>query len=204
MKVPCLVNAEQPIVEGLFKLQTSYFTGIRKYQDKSYLCCPFKMNMNHMKKIVLTIVIAAFTFIVNAQPPEGDAKKGDWYGEKISTDGAVALNTVAAKLSGTEAIETKVKAKIVDVCPNKGCWLKLELENGETAMVKMKDYGFFLPLAAIGKTVVIDGEMKMKTTSVSELRHYAEDAKKSKEEIAAITQPKKEVSVLAKGIVVVE
>ena len=68
----------------------------------------------------------------------------------------------------------------------------------------MKDYGFFLPTAAIGKTVVIDGVVKMKTTSVAELKHYAEDAKKSKEEIDAITKPEKEINVLAKGIVVVE
>ena len=70
-------------------------------------------------------------------------------------------------------------------------------------MVKMKDYGFFVPLAAKGKTVVIEGQVSMKTTSVKELRHYAEDAKKSQAEIDAITQPKKEVNILANGIVVI-
>ena len=158
-----------------------------------------------MKKLFFTLAIAGFAFVVNAQPPAGDAKPGEWYGEKVTTEGAVALTDVAAKLvSGGETIDTKIKAKIVDVCPNKGCWLKLELDNGETAMVKMKDYGFFLPVAAKGKTVVIDGEVKMKTTSVAELKHYAEDAKKSKAEIDAITKPEKEVRVTAKGIVIVE
>ena len=151
------------------------------------------------------MAIAGFAFVVNAQPPAGDAKLGEWYGEKVTTDGAVALTDVVAKLAnGAEPMETKIKAKIVEVCPNKGCWLKLELSNGETAMVKMKDYGFFLPVAAKGKTVVIDGEVKMKTTSVAELKHYAEDAKKSKAEIDAITKPEKEVRVTAKGIVIVE
>ena len=158
-----------------------------------------------MKKLFLTLMIAGFGFLANAQPPEGDAKIGEWYGEKVTTDGAVALTDVVAKLAnGAEPMETKIKAKIVEVCPNKGCWLKLELSNGETAMVKMKDYGFFLPVAAKGKTVVIDGEVKMKTTSVAELKHYAEDAKKSKAEIDAITKPEKEVRVTAKGIVIVE
>ena len=68
----------------------------------------------------------------------------------------------------------------------------------------MKDYGFFLPVAAVGKTVVLDAKVELKTTSVEELKHYAEDAKKSPEEIAAITAPKKEISVMAKGIVVVD
>jgi hypothetical protein len=142
-------------------------------------------KISGMKKLFLTLLVAGFGYLANAQPPEGDAKPGDWYGEKVTAEGAAPISDV-------------------DVCPKKGCWLKLELADGQTATVKMKDYGFFLPLAAKGKTVVINGEVKMKTTSVAELKHYAEDAKKSKEEIDAITKPEKAVSVLAKGIVVVE
>jgi DNA-directed RNA polymerase subunit F len=159
-----------------------------------------------MKKVILSLLVIGFGLIANAQPPAGDAKAGEWYGEKVNPEGAMNINEAVAKLNtgSAEAVNGKVQAKIVDVCPKKGCWLKLELENGQTATVKMKDYGFFLPVAAKGKTVVIDGEVKMKTTSVAELKHYAEDAKKSKEEIDAITQPQKEVRVMAKGIVVVE
>jgi len=161
--------------------------------------------MINMKKMFFTLVMAGFGFIVNAQPPAGDAKPGEWYGEKISTEGALNINDVVAKLNGgSEFPEVKINAKITEVCPKKGCWLKLELENGETAMVKMKDYGFFLPVSAKGKTVVIDGKVEIKTTSVAELKHYAEDAKKSKEEIDAITKPEKEVRVMAKGIVIAE
>jgi hypothetical protein len=157
-----------------------------------------------MKKLLFVAIIAGFAFAANAQPPAGDAKPGDWYGEKITADGATNLADVAQKLGDNGTIDTKVKAKIIDVCPKKGCWLKLQVNDSTTAMVKMKDYGFFLPLSAKGKTVVLDGEIKMKNTSVEELRHYAEDAKKSKEEIAAITKPEKEIRVTAKGIVVVD
>lgn len=158
-----------------------------------------------MKKLLFSLVIAGLGLIANAQPPAGDAKPGEWYGEKVSTEGAVDINDVVKKLNGgSEFPEVKIKAKITEVCPKKGCWLKLELENGETAMVKMKDYGFFLPLAAKGKTVVIDGAVNLKTTSVAELKHYAEDAKKTKEEIDAIKEPKKEVKVMAKGIVIAD
>ena len=155
-----------------------------------------------MKRFFLAILITASGFVVNAQPPAGDAKPGDFYGEKISADGAVPLSDVAQKLSETDKIETKITAKVLDVCPKKGCWIKLQVNETTTAFVKMKDYGFFVPLSAIGKTVVIDGKVEMKTTSVSELKHYAEDAKKSKEEIDAITKPEKEIRVLAKGILV--
>ena len=158
-----------------------------------------------MKRILLLLLCVAATYFVNAQPPAGDAKPGEWYGEKVNAEGALNINDVVGKLNGGSAFpDVKVQAKIVEVCPKKGCWLKLELADGSTAMVKMKDYGFFLPVSAKGKTVVIDGEVKIKETSVAELKHYAEDAKKSKEEIDAITKPEKEVRVLAKGIVIVE
>ena len=157
-----------------------------------------------MKKLFLNVVVIMFAIVAVAQPPAGDAKPGDQYGEKITADGAVNIADVAAKLDKTESVDTKIKAKIVDVCPKKGCWLKLQVNDSTTAMVKMKDYGFFLPLAAKGKTVVLDGKVQMKETSVAELKHYAEDAKKSKEEIAAITKPEKEIRVMAKGIVIVE
>ncbi|MFT3676333.1 MAG: DUF4920 domain-containing protein [Chitinophagaceae bacterium] len=157
-----------------------------------------------MKRIMLTALVVMTAILAQAQPPAGDAKPGEWYGEKITADGAVALSELPAQLERKDAIDTKIKAKILDVCPKKGCWLKLQVNDSTTAMVKMKDYAFFLPVAAKGKTVVIDGEVKMKTISVAELQHYAEDAKKSKEEIAAITKPEKEIRVTAKGIVVVE
>ena len=157
-----------------------------------------------MKKILFSSVIVLLAIFANAQPPAGDAKPGDSYGEKINPDGAINIAELPAKLEKVESIDGKIKAKIVEVCPKKGCWLKLQVNDSTTAMVKMKDYGFFLPVAAKGKTVVIDGEVKIKTTSVAELKHYAGDAKKSKEEIAAITKPEKEIRVTAKGIMIVE
>ena len=116
-----------------------------------------------MKKLLFSSVVVLFALMTNAQPPAGDAKPGEWYGEKITADGAVDIAGIPAKLEKAETIDTKIKAKIVEVCPNKGCWLKLQVNDSTTAMVKMKDYGFFLPMAAKGKTVVIDGEIKMKT-----------------------------------------
>jgi hypothetical protein len=69
-------------------------------------------------------------------------------------------------------------------------------------MVKMKDHAFFVPLDLNGKEIVVDGVAKSTVTPVSELKHYAEDAGKSKEEIAKITDPKKEMVIQAKGILV--
>lgn len=157
-----------------------------------------------MKKIVLPFFVLLLGMLANAQPPAGEAKPGEWYGEKVNPAGAVDISEIPGKLTSEAALDTKIKAKIVEVCPNKGCWLKLQVNDSTTAMVKMKDYGFFLPLAAKGKTVILEGEVKIKNTSVNELKHYAEDAKKSKEEIDAITKPKKEINITARGILVMK
>jgi tRNA/tmRNA/rRNA uracil-C5-methylase (TrmA/RlmC/RlmD family) len=70
-------------------------------------------------------------------------------------------------------------------------------------MVRMKDHKWFVPTALNGKTIVLEGTAEIKETSVAQLKHYAEDAGKSKAEIDAIKEPKKEVLVQAKGIVVI-
>lgn len=158
-----------------------------------------------MKKVLVACLLLGVTLGASAQPPAGDAKPGEFYGEKVNPEGALALVDVVNKvMGGNDFAEVKIVATVKEVCAKKGCWLKLELPQGEEVMVKMKDYGFFLPVAAKGKKVIIDGEAKIKTTSVAELKHYAEDAKKSQAEIDAIKEPQKEVRITAKGIMIAQ
>lgn len=160
-------------------------------------------NIN-MKKLLLAAAIAFVSTAAIAQPPAGDAKPGDVYGEIKSVNGAIDIAQIPAKLAKEESIDTKVTAKVLEVCAKKGCWIKLAVNDSTTAFVKMKDYAFFTPVALEGKTVVLDGKAFIKTTSVAELKHYAEDAKKSKAEIDAITEPQKEIRFTATGIQVVK
>ncbi len=69
-------------------------------------------------------------------------------------------------------------------------------------LIKMKDHAFLVPLVLNGKNVVVQGTATLKETSVEMLRHYAEDAGKSKAEIEAIKEPKKEITMQARGILV--
>ena len=61
-----------------------------------------------------------------------------------------------------------------------------------------------MPKDIAGKTVILDGIAKKNITSLQLLRHYAEDAKKSKEEILSITEPKTEISFEASGVVILD
>jgi hypothetical protein len=80
--------------------------------------------------------------------------------------------------------------------------MKLAQTEGDGIMIRFKDYKFFMPLDIVGKDVVLVGEAKKTITSVDELKHYAEDAGKSKEEIEKITEPKAEIEFIATGVLV--
>ena len=156
-----------------------------------------------MKKITLFIAVAITTVSLMAQPPVGPAKKGMTFGAKTTAAGAVAANELSAVLAGKETAEVKVKGKVVEVCKAEGCWLRMQTANG-AMLIKMKDHAFMVPLAMNGKTIVADGTATLKETSVEMLKHYAEDAGKSKEEIEAIKEPKREIVLQAKGILVIK
>lgn len=105
------------------------------------------------------------------------------------------------KVGDTTAV--KVKGTIADVCVKKGCWIKMPVGD-ESATVKFKDYGFFLPKNGKGKEVILSGKAFKNITPVDELKHYAEDAGKTKEEIAAITEDEVTLSFVADGAMVEE
>ena len=154
-----------------------------------------------MKKLIVIIPALLLSLGLLAQPPKGPANKGMTFGEKTTAEGAIAANELPSKLQGAEAAEVKVMGKVVEVCKSEGCWLRMETASGPM-LIKMKDHSFFVPLAMNGKTVVVNGTATLKETTVEMLRHYAEDAGKSKEEIAAIKEAKKEITIQAKGILV--
>ena len=154
-----------------------------------------------MKKLLLLIPALLLGIFLMAQPPEGDANTGMVFGKKTTAADAIPVAELSAKLNGKESVEVKVTGKVKEVCKAEGCWLKMETADG-SMMIKMKDHKFLVPLSMNGKTIVVDGTATLKETSVDMLKHYAEDAGKTKAEIDAITQPKKEITMQAKGILV--
>jgi len=125
------------------------------------------------------------------------------FGDKISNEEVVTSKEMLLKFKDMivgDTINVKFASEIKEVCAAKGCWMKLPLSEEKEVMVRFKDYGFFMPLDSQGKEVVLEGKAFVQITSVAELRHYAKDAGKSKEEIAAITTSKKEFSFEANGV----
>jgi hypothetical protein len=149
--------------------------------------------MRHL--IIAICTLASFSAV-------GQSGKSKSYGAKVTPKDAVEVNILEAKLTADPTFTGKVKGTIKTVCQAEGCWIKLEQTDGSGIMVRFKDHKFFVPKDIAGKDVVVDGTAKMTTTSVEMLKHYAEDAGKSKEDIDKITEPKKEIEFIAKGVLV--
>jgi len=143
------------------------------------------------------------TFDPNSSDPTKDGKH---FGAIITADAAISYDEVMGKMDGVDSLNMKVEGKVFEVCQKKGCWmtLKSDLPDQPEMRVTFKDYAFFMPKDLSGKRVVVEGYAYVETTSVDVLRHYAEDGGKSKEEIAAITEPKREVSFEAVGVIVLD
>jgi len=156
-----------------------------------------------MKKMFSLLIALSAVVLVNAQDPE-PAKPGVVYG-KVSESGitAISVNELDKKMTENK-YDGQIKGKVVEVCKAMGCWAKIQKEDGTTVMIKVKDHEFAMPLDIVGKTIVAEGKAELKETSVSMLKHYAEDAGKSKEEVEKIKEPKKEIIMTIKGVKVVE
>jgi hypothetical protein len=154
--------------------------------------------MKHLLNVAVLLFVGMIAFAQSPKP----AEKGVTYGAGTTNENTVTVTEMEKKFSTDNKFEGKVVGKVVEVCKEKGCWMKVEKPNGETMMVKFKNYGFFMPKNIEGQTVVLEGETVVKEVSVKQQKHYAEDAGKSKEEIEKIKEPKKETQFVAKGVLV--
>lgn len=159
-----------------------------------------------MKKLLsLCAFVFAMTTVALAQENITPAKPGIQYGKAINAKKAISVKKLEDTLKSKKEFTGKIEGEVVGVCKKKGCFLTLKREGQEDPiMVRFKDYGYFVPADIVGKTVVLEGKAKVKELSVKQLQHNAEDAGKSAEEIAKITQPKTDINIVADGVLVVK
>ena len=116
-------------------------------------------------------------------------------------DGREEGPTVAlGAVSGGES-NVIVEGTIVDVCQKKGCWMRVQ-DGEDELFVRFQDYSFFVPMNSAGHRVVMHGTSVAQVVEVDELRHYAEDAGKSADEIALIIEPETRVTFYADSVFV--
>ena len=158
--------------------------------------------------LIMAFAILAAVSCNNAPAPtettqevEGEKITMQNFGAEITADKVIGYDDLLAQIATSDSVSTKFKAKVNAVCKKKGCWATVSRTADQPEMfVKFKDYAFFLPLDCEGQEIIMEGVAYREVTPVDELRHYAEDEGKSKEEIEAITEPEEELKFMATGV----
>ena len=129
-----------------------------------------------------------------------DETTWDHFGTGI-TEGkdAVDLARFGRKIVGfADTGVMRITGEVTSVCQAKGCWMTLG--KGEPPLlVKFKDYAFFMPKDASGRTAIVEGTLTVKQETVEETKHYLEDAGKH-DEAAKVTEGRKVAQFMASGV----
>ena len=156
----------------------------------------YLITMKSLTKIFIIFFFSIFSFSQNDNNYER-------YGELFETSEIINYELERDNFLNSSS-KVKIEGEILSSCPMKGCWMKISVEK-DTVLVRFKDYGFFVPKNGIeGKSTIINGKLSVDTLSIAQLQHYAEDAGKSKEEIALISKPEITISFLADGVLIKE
>ena len=127
---------------------------------------------------------------------------GQSYGAAISPDDALPMTALATALGAHDSVQVKLVGKASAVCQAKGCWMTLPTADGKQMRVRFKDYAFFVPKDLSGHSVVVSGWAHRSVVPKADLQHYAKDAGKTDQEIAAITQDEQQLTFMADGVLV--
>jgi ribosomal protein S4E len=167
-----------------------------------------------MKRFNIFIVFLLLVFSGQGQEKQEKYKSGSdssntfaAFGNKIGEQGAISESEMSKKyelMSVTDTVQAKFRAKVTEVCKVKGCWMKLQLQDGQETMVRFKDYGFFMPLDITGNEVIVNGLAFVENMSVEDQRHFAKDGGSSEQEVAEITQAKRVFGFEADGVLLVK
>ena len=131
------------------------------------------------------------------------ATPGQNYGAAVSAAGALPMSALPAALGARDSARVTLVGKASAVCQAKGCWMTLPTADGQEMRVRFRDYAFFVPKDLSGHEVVVSGWAYRSTVPQSELQHYAQDAGKTDQEVAAISHDEQQLTFLADGVRVV-
>ena len=108
---------------------------------------------------------------------------------------------IFSELKQGDTLNVQFESEIKATCKKKGCWMSMDLGNDEEAVVRFKDYGFFVPKeGAEGKSTIVDGKAFLDITSIDQLKHDAKDGGKSQVAIDSIVAPKIIKRIIATGV----
>jgi len=163
-----------------------------------------------MKYLSFFLIILIAAACGNAPQQPGHAKTENAgrstgkFGNEFAVDKAVPADEIAGIFTGADTAEVTISGNITTSCKHSGCWMDLDMGNGETIHVTFHDESFTIPLDAAGKNAVAQGMAIREMIPVEKLQNYSREEGKSEAEVAAITMPVYAYEFIASGVLIEE
>jgi hypothetical protein len=164
-----------------------------------------------MKYFSLILVIFVFVSCQQAKQPAGKTGENAAqlpstgnFGNAVAADQSYQATELAGLFSNSDTIDCNISGQITSSCKHSGCWMDMDMGNGETVHVTFLNESFTIPLDAAGKKAIAQGKAIRELIPVEKLKNYAREDGKSEAEIAAITQSAYEYEFVASGVLIEE
>lgn len=120
------------------------------------------------------------------------------FGDGVNQTKTIPLAEAARQVKELHGRPIVVQGLLKDVCRKKGCWTILK-DGEQEVRVKFRDYSFFVPRDASGRTAIVEGIVTAQTISEEVAKHYAEEGG-SPEEAEKIKGPQQVLTFTATGV----
>lgn len=148
-----------------------------------------------MKKLFFISIIAV---VMTAAAFSGGKKN---YGNKLTVKETTKISDIVANPEKFNGKRVLVQGPIVDVCKERGCWIKIGSDKEfESIRFKVEDGVIVFPLELKGQNAKAEGVVSVKTVSVEEqIKSGEEHAKKEGTTFDASTIKEAKVILQIKG-----
>ena len=134
-----------------------------------------------MRFAVFTLIFAASLVIAEEQEvirlsePVQVTETHEVFGAELpEAESTLRLSELIDQSEAMFGQDVLVETEIAQVCQKKGCFF-IARDGDAIARVRFKDYGFFIPTDAGGKTVVLAGALSKVELTPEQAAHFAED-----------------------------
>lgn len=149
-----------------------------------------------MKKLSLLFIVGIIFSLTSCQ--ESTNQKSNKTTQSVPTQMiSIQATELPAAMDSVDELQVKLTGTIVEVCQASGCWMDIDMGNGERVLATFSPHVFVAPKDAAGKQATVEGTASKVIIPVKRLQLQAADEGATEEEINAITEPVAEYSIEA-------
>lgn len=161
-----------------------------------------------MRSILVFLLVCALPLSAcqpGAQDMVDTAATYDTFGEQLSPESALPVQTVMADLTSHLDRELKIEGVIVSVCQMRGCWFALQTDSESVLRIEVPrdeegEYVFTVPTDINGRRVIVEGTLVAHEMDGATNHHLHEDAGDDPEN--ALSIPEREYLLTTRGVLV--